>query len=63
MAHLDKRIDANKDSSSQDGGRVKDGVSGNANESRTYEKNKTADLPDGRAPDVPAKSGQSDKAS
>ncbi len=63
MAHLDKRMDANKEATSQDGGRVKDGVSGNANESRKYEENKTADLPHGTPPDVPAKSGQSKKAS
>ena len=57
MSHLDKRMDADKVGASQDGGRVKDGVSGNVNESMQYEENKVEDLPDGNAPDVPARRG------
>lgn len=52
MPHLDKRMDPDKDADTSQGGRIKDGASGNVNESRAYEKNKTEDLPDGTAPDV-----------
>ena len=51
MANLDKRMDPDKNAGRQSG-RVKDGVSGNVNESPEYEENKAEDLPDGAAPDV-----------
>ena len=60
MANLDKRIDPDKDATNQDSGRVKDGVSGNTNESVKYEDNKSEDLPAGAAPDVLEQTGRTD---
>lgn len=60
MAHLDKRIDPDKDATTNPVGRVKDGVSGNTPDSAEYQQNKGEDQVRGPAPDVPAKTGRTD---
>ncbi len=60
MGHLDKRLDPDKEASSQDGD-VKGGVSGNVPDSADYERNKHREDRKSAAPDVVRK--EADKAS
>ena len=58
MGHLDKRLESDKDADRNQGGRIKDGVSGTPPASNAYEENKTEDLNHGAAPDVVRKEGE-----